>query len=147
MLFFFPQKSGILVEASLNFPVKILISWSNLLADSFEKTKKKNKKCVAPRWWFILQDDDGAISFHGVAFLNLAPLLYPGGNIQKRRKKCFTVCSPTVAVCCRLCTWETTHIKRNAVDVELLQGVPAPYSSAFVPVSVIPVTWNQQNSA
>jgi len=27
----------------------------------------------------LLQDDDGSISFHGVAFVNLAPLLYPGG--------------------------------------------------------------------
>ena len=39
------------MEASLNFPVKILISWSNLLADSFEKQTKKLKNV-----WH--QDDD-----------------------------------------------------------------------------------------
>ena len=29
---------------------------------------------------YLFQDEDGALSFHGVAFVNLAPLLYPGGN-------------------------------------------------------------------
>ena len=29
------------------------------------------------------QDDDGSVSFHGVAFVNLAPLLYPGGITQQ----------------------------------------------------------------
>ena len=43
---FFPQKSGILVEASLNFPVKILISWSNLLTDSFEKKQPQKTKTL-----------------------------------------------------------------------------------------------------
>ena len=30
--------------------------------------------------FYLFQDEDGAISFHGVAFVNLAPLLYPGGE-------------------------------------------------------------------
>ena len=29
-----------------------------------------------------MQEDEGTISFHGVALLNFAPLLYPGGNVE-----------------------------------------------------------------
>lgn len=31
---------------------------------------------------FAFQEDDGHLSFHGVAYINLAPLLYPGGKIH-----------------------------------------------------------------
>ena len=32
------------------------------------------------------QDEDGSISYHGVAFVNLAPLLYPGGMFSSKIK-------------------------------------------------------------
>ena len=65
------------------------------------------------RWWFILQDDEGSISFHGVAFLNLAPLLYPGGNIQISASQFVLINLPcwlsSVHVGDSFCVWGMVH--------------------------------------